>query len=132
MAELSEKQIKQRRNAAKKHGVHAFEARGEKTLEPKKVSRLAELRELVKNERGRQEAREELTARMLLIVDLGFSELGKRVNKGEDVWKGGIIARLATYAAESRRLLDSFKPEDEILDISEVITKAVSEHEENT
>ena len=67
MAELSEKQIKQRRNAAKKHGVHAFEARGEKTLEPKKVSRLAELRELVKNERGRQEAREELTARMLLI-----------------------------------------------------------------
>jgi len=42
---------------------------------------MEELRQLVKSEPGRQEIREELTARMALICDLGFSHLARELTR---------------------------------------------------
>ena len=93
------------------HGIHAFQDNGPNRLQPAQINRLAELRELVKEEPGRQELRQELTARMALICELGFAHLRERTEAGDDIWSSGIIRRLATYVAETRRLLDSFQPE---------------------
>lgn len=93
---------------ARSHGTHSFQQRGEVSLKPHQVNRLAELRQMVIDAPGRTELRQELTARTALLVDLGFAYLMEQVEAGEDIWQGGIIRRLATYIGESRRLLDSF------------------------
>jgi len=77
-------------------------------LPQEKIARLAELREMVASNEGRLEAREELAARCLLIVDLGFSYLAEKHKAGENIWQLDPIKRLQGYIAESRRLLDSF------------------------
>lgn len=121
--ELTEAELEQRRQAARKHGIRAFETRGEDALLPAQITRLAELRLQLRDAPGRMELRQELTARMALIVEIGFAHIAEQRARGEDIWEGGIIKRYGTYAAELRRLLDSFgdKPEqgsaaDEILE----------------
>lgn len=105
--DISSKAVLQRQEAAKKHGIHAFENRGEEALDPAKINRLSKLRRLLAEEPGRNEYRLELTARMALICELGFSHLRAKAEAGEDIWESGVIRRLAGYVAETRRLLES-------------------------
>ena len=94
---------------ARKHGVDSLLNSGpDKLADPTQITRMAELRQLVKTEPGRQEIRAELTARMALLTALGFSYLAQQVEAGADIWSLDVIKRLATYTAETRRLLDSF------------------------
>ncbi|MCI0398228.1 MAG: hypothetical protein L0322_25310 [Chloroflexi bacterium] len=108
---VSEAQLEQRQQAAVKHGIHAFEARGPLALDDGRLSRLAELRQMVRSHPGRMELREELTARTALIVDLAMSELITTHEAGKSIWESPVIKRAGTYLAELRRLLDSFPPE---------------------
>lgn len=94
---------------ALKHGVFAENLTTIERLQPEKINRLVELRQLVKTEPGRLEIREELTARMALIVDLGFSHLAQQQAEGDDIFATAVLKRLQGYVAETRRLLDSFE-----------------------
>lgn len=114
--------------AAEKHGIHTFEARGVTALEPGRLSRLAELRQLVKSQPGRLELREELTARCALIVDIAMSELVKTHEAGDSIWDSPVIKRAGTYLAEMRRLLDSFPPDDADNDVTDQIRRVI-EHD---
>ena len=121
-------------NHARKHGVNSLLNSGpDKLTDPVKITRMAELRQLVKSEPGRQEIRAELTARMALLCDLGFSYLGQQVEveDGADIWSLDVIKRLATYTAETRRLLDSFSAELPVgFDAEHDRIKQVLEHDD--
>jgi hypothetical protein len=108
--------------AAKKHGIYAFEARGPQTLAPEEVESLKELRALVKTEQGREELREEVTARLLVLVLKSFDEMAKK--RGPELWNTPVLARAGTYLAELRRWLETFPPEDrDIIDLDATISK---------
>lgn len=131
---LSKVELEQRRRAARKHGLRAFEARGEASLyDPRKIERLSDLRALVAKESGRLEIRQELTARMGLLVELGFDSLRERYSGDHltpqlkaKLWSDPVIARLATYAALLHRLLNSF-PEDKAPDEAAKILNLIRE-----
>lgn len=113
---------------AKKHGLHAFQERGEASLEPQQISRLAEIRQMVKDTPGRLELRNELTARMSMICELGFAHLAEEAKNGHDIWTSGVIKRLATYVAETRRLLDGYADEVPRGTATEIILQKMREH----
>ena len=101
-----------------------------KLTDATQISRMQELRELVRTDSGRLEARQELTARMLLICEAGFSHLAQQQQDGVDIWAGGIIRRLASYTAESRRLLETFQDNEPRGSASSIIANMV-DHEQN-
>ena len=115
----------QRQQASRKHAVYAFEHRGPEALDPLQVGRLNELRQMLEDSPGRTELRRELTARMALICELGFAHLRQQTENGEDIWQGGIIRRLGSYVAETRRLLDSFEDDVPRGTAAEIISQAV-------
>ena len=121
----SDKTQIQRQQAARSHGIHGIEKRGEDALDPQGVDRLCELRQLLAEESGRKEYRLELTARMALICELGFAHLQQKAEAGEEIWEGGIIRRLATYVAETRRLIATFNDELPPGSAAEIIARAI-------
>ena len=124
---LSAEAKTQRQDAARKHAIYAFESRGVQALDSAQVERLVELRQMLADAPGRTEFRRELTARMALICELGFAHLREQTEVGQDIWQGGIIGRLATYVAETRRLLDSFEDDIPRGTAAELISQAMSE-----
>lgn len=122
---VSSKAFLQRQEAARKHSIHAFESRGEEALNPSKINRLRELRQLLAEDPGRIEYRLELTARMALICELGFAHLKAKADAEEDIWESGVIRRLATYVAETRRLLDSCEDELPRSSATELIAQVI-------
>lgn len=122
MDEKSPNEMTQHQSAARKHGIYAFRDRGPDALiEPQQVSSLAELRELVRTQPGRDALRQEMTARVALICYMGFSELKNWADDGKPIWESPMIRRAATWMAELRRLLDTFPPEKEAIDITEIL-----------
>lgn len=115
-----------------KHGIDSFAAHGDGRLQARQITRLSELRQLVESEPGRMDLRKELTARTMLIVELGYAHLRQQAEKGEDIWAGGVIRRLASYIAETRRLLDSFPGEGRYIDTELIkIQRVIDEHTSN-
>lgn len=109
MTEITEKQRKQRQLAARKHGIRALQERGPGSLvEPEKITRLAELRQLVRTNQGRADLRDEHTARTALIVEIAFSEIAKHVEGGKSLFTSPVIRRASTWWAEFRRCLDGY------------------------
>lgn len=109
---LSDEQLKQRKQAARTHGLYSFENGGPDTLAPAKVERLAELREMVKTHPGREAIRQETTARVALIVEIAFSEMQETAEAGESIFDAGVTQRAATWFAELRRYLDAWPPDE--------------------
>ena len=130
---MTEKKLTHQQEAPRKHGMYAIDGRGEAAVtDPRLIARLRDLRQLARAHEGRQELREELLSRVLLICEIGFSEVQKTVERGESIWDVPPIKRLATYIAEARRLLDSFPKGDEkvvdALTVLDDIRKVVDEH----
>ena len=124
---ITSRVVSQRQQASRSHGIFAFQKRGEDALEPSQIDRLNDLRLLLQNEPGRTELRCELTARMALICYLGFAHLESQAEAGCDIWEGGIIHRLSTYVAETRRLLDSFEQDVPENTAAELIRRALDD-----
>jgi hypothetical protein len=99
------------------HGIYAFEARGPDALAPEKISRLAELRALAATESGRLDLRKELTARLGLLVEMGFSQMRKDAEAGKDIFSSSVIKSFGVFANTFLRSLDNWpkdaeKPKD--------------------
>ena len=94
--------------AGRKHGIDAMIARGSESLPRKKRSRYAELRELAESNPGREEYRIELLAHLMMLLDLGWSELIKIADDGGNVYTSPVVARMGTFVNTTVRLLDSF------------------------
>ena len=106
---------------SRSHGFYAFRDRGEAGLiDPKEVSKLSELRAMVKSDSGRIELKRELAARLGLLAEIGFRSLhdrygGQQARKSSagNMWDDPVIKRLATYLNLYVRVLDSFSGEDD-------------------
>lgn len=110
---LTEKDLQQKQQAARTHGIYAFEERGETALTPPKGAYLAELKQKLATSQGRAEYRVELAAALGTIVQMGFSTMQLEAEKGNDIWKGGVIGKLGTYVNSLARLLDHWPPDVE-------------------
>ncbi len=120
------KKVERARNAgqsSKKHGAYAFESRGEAALSPNEVESLQELRDLVSSESGRQEVREEISARLVIIARKVFFDMEKQMGNPK-WWDAGVVKRGATWIAELRRWLETFHAENES---SRNVTEALEE-----
>lgn len=95
----------------KTHGIHSLEDSGPKTLTPAEIEDLRELRQLVKTEPGRQEIREEIVSRLVIIARKFFGDIATAAHEDRDFWASGVVARGGTYLAELRRWLDTFPPD---------------------
>ena len=100
------------KSIAEKHGVFAVEARGESALAPAEVESLRELREMVRTHPGRQEIREEIVARLVIITRKVFNDM-EQLASSPKWWEAGVVRRGGTYLAELRRWLDTFPTTDD-------------------
>ena len=110
----------------KTHGMRGLEISGPKSLDSAKYDRLSDLRRIVATHPGRQELRQELAARVALLVEIGFHELVKTHEDGKSIWESPVIGRYSTYLAELRRVLETFPADDIPASASDVITQALS------
>ena len=109
---LTDAEHEQRKQAARSHGIYSFRDNGPGTLAPEKVGRLAELREMVKTQPGREQIRQETTARVALITELAYAEMRDAADDGESIFDAPVTARAGTWFAELRRLLDAWPPDE--------------------
>ena len=118
--------------AKRTHGIYAFQDRGEESLEPANIGRLAELRRLVKTYRGRQELRQELFARTMLICDIAYGELRTTSEQGISIMENPVIRIASTWYALANRILDSFPEEDREGLSSDIIQQALDHEQDAT
>ena len=110
--------------ASKKHGAYAFESRGEAALEPAEIASLQELRDLVRTEPGRQDVREEISARLIIVARKVFNDMELQL-ENPNWWDSGVVKRGATWIAELRRWIESFPPEFEAaMNVTEMLENA--------
>lgn len=102
---ITAKELAQRQNAARKHGIEAFEARGEDALEVVQRSRLVELRESAQTRDGVIDMLKERTARAVLIAEMAESWVQQEIEKGVKFDEIGLLKRLGTYQETARRAL---------------------------
>ena len=111
----------------------AVAARGRDALDPAEVQRLEDLRELLATEPGRMEVRQELAARVAIIVERGLQWLG--VHGEEHFAKGtGPLKYLGVYSGLLARLLDNWPELDggeRVIEL-ERIQKVLEDHDGTT
>lgn len=95
------------------HGIYAFADRGEETLTPVRYEYLKELKAKLATNEGRLEYRVELAAAIALICEMGFSQLQEEIREGKNIWDGGVIRILGSYANSLQRMLDNWPPDME-------------------
>ena len=109
------------KHIAEKHGIFAIEARGRTALDPAEVGRLEDLRELLASQPGRMQVRQELAARVVIIVERGFQWL--EANGDAHFAKGtGPLKYLGVYSGLLARLLDNWpNPIEGARDVTELM-----------
>jgi hypothetical protein len=95
-----------------KHRINAFENRGSDALTTPQRAYLIELRKQFSTQPGRMEYREQLTASLAMLCELGFSHLREEAEKGNSVWNSDVTKRLGTYINSLTRLLDNWPKKD--------------------
>jgi hypothetical protein len=125
MAEKGETRLEQQRRAARKHGIRAYEDRGEESLTHPQRSRLAELKDLVQDKQGVVELLKERAARAVLIIEMAEAWVEKEAQEGKTFDEIGVIRRLGTYQETARRalsdLLKALPNDKDILDITDLL-----------
>jgi hypothetical protein len=119
---LTEAGIKQRGNAALKHGMVAYERHGEAMLSDTGRGRLQELKEQFRTEPGRVEYREELAANIAILLELGFSYMREVTEAGGNLWECPPIRIAGVYLNSLIRLLDGWPKEQSLHDITTILT----------
>ena len=118
--------------ASRAHGMYSMEFSGPDALaDPTQITRMAELREILRTQPGRDEVRHELAARLVLMVEMGIASVRERY-EGEHVttaqrakvWKDPVIGVLPRYISALQKALDSLpKLFDEPKNVTEMLDK---------
>jgi hypothetical protein len=93
------------------HGLYSFRDRGPDALTEEKRSRYAELKEQFDSEPGRIEYRKELATHLATMLELGFSDIRARAERGQPIWSSPPVARMGTYVNALIRLQDNWPKE---------------------
>ena len=103
--ELTAKEIAQRQNAARTHGIDAYERRGESALDDPQGKRLETLRLMAQTREGVVEMLKERAARAMLIAEMAEDWVQKELDRGVKFDEIGLLKRLGTYQETARRAL---------------------------
>lgn len=98
-------------HASQKHGLYAFEVRGEAALSEPQRSRYLELRDQFNTTPGREEYRVELAAFIAMMIELAKGDIQARAAKGQSIWTSPPVAKMGTYINTLVRLMDNW-PKD--------------------
>jgi hypothetical protein len=102
---LTAKEIAQRQNAARKHGIEAFQARGDVALDVEMRKRLDSLRIMAQTRDGVIEMFKERAARAMLMAEMAEDWIQHELDKGVKFDEIGLLKRVGTYQETARRAL---------------------------
>ncbi len=102
---VSKAQVKANQKVSRKHGVRAFQTRGEAALDPAQKSHYVEILQKVETREGAVELLKDRTAKAVLMADLGQAWIKLKHDKGEAILEQPIMQRYTTLQAEARRSL---------------------------
>ena len=116
--------------SSQKHGLYSMEFSGPDALmDPAKITRMAELREALRTQPGRDDVRHEMACRLVLMVEMGFDSIRERyeaegVTKKQklQVWKDPIIQVLPRYISAMQKAIDTLP---KLFDIPKNVTDAL-------
>ena len=104
---MTEDAIRERQEASKVHGAYAFQKRGEAALETTGRTRLAELREIVKDRDGVLSLLQEKCADTVLIFELVQSYVAGQVKAGRPLDSIPAVRSLPAFANSMNRALNA-------------------------
>lgn len=97
--------LQQRQRAARKHGIRAYQVRGDESLTPVQRSRLAELFDNTETREGVIQMVRERTTQALLICEMAESWMRSQAELGVAFDKQTLLRRISTYQETARRHL---------------------------
>ena len=106
---------------AVKHGVRAFQARGEQALTSTGRSRHSELRELVQSREGIVELLQQRAADAVMVVEMAISYVAKQTQDGHPLADIPVMRALPAYqnsAVRALHTLADMMPKDKDIDIN--------------
>jgi hypothetical protein len=115
MSKLTDDELRQRQEAARKHGAYAFLTNGEQALDENNRSYLAELRDDVKTREGVLELMKENAAKSKLTADMVLSYIAEEVKAGIPLEEVSVLRALPAFFNTAQRalkdLLENLPPE---------------------
>lgn len=105
MDEKSERELEQRRQAARKHGIYAIQQRGEDAMIPPQRGRFAELREQLSDRDGVITAMIDQAAKMLVMVEAAQSYVANQAKAGKPLEDITLLTRLPAFWNSTNRAL---------------------------
>ena len=120
---------------AVKHGVFAFERRGEAALSTEQRGKYAELQDQLATRRGAMEALREQATQTMLLALIAQSYVVEQKQAGKSLDDIALLRSLPAFWNSANRALktylDIMPKEENRLNLGETITKAVELHEQN-
>lgn len=108
---LTDKELEQRKQAARTHGVYAVQAHGEKALEGADRSYLVELREKVQNREGVMDLAREQAAKAVLLAELLTSYVIEEHKAGVPLEEINALRALPAFYNSAQRALKNLLDE---------------------
>ncbi len=123
---MSEEELTQRQEAAKKHGAYAYQARGTPALEPNKRGRLAELAELASERAGLISLLQERVTRSIMMCEIIESYIVQEKQSGRSLADIPILGKLPAYQNSAQRAIASLisllpKSNEDALDAKNIL-----------
>jgi hypothetical protein len=105
MSKLSEEELKQRKEAARKHGAYAVMAHGESALDEQGRSYLSEIREKVQTREGVLELMQSRAATAVLVADMVTSFVTEEAKAGIPLEEINALRSLPAFYNSAQRSL---------------------------
>ena len=131
---MSQEELQQRQQAARKHGAYAFQARGEVALDQPQRSRLQELKDQVQNRDGVLELMQERAANSVMVTELVMSHVAREVKQGKPLAQITILRALPAFMNTAQRALKDLireMPEGEGVSDVDTVLQAVRRGKED-
>lgn len=106
--EMTEAEIEQRHKSNLKHGVSAFQARGEAALKPEQRSTYAILREQISSGEGTVEALKEQAAQTMMLAQIAQSYVVSEYQKKKNLDDIPLLSRLPLFWNSANRAMKTY------------------------
>ena len=129
---LTEKNLKQKQGAARKHGAYAIRDRGPAAMTPKQRSMRAELIEQLETKGGVITALRDQAVDLLVLCGVAQSFVIEKHQAGKPLDEIKLLTALPRFFNSTSRALkvylDAMPDDSEVLDLAEHVTQAMNKN----
>ena len=100
---LTEKELKQRQDAAKKHGIYSYRDRGSQALDPQGRSRLQEISEQMRSRQGVEAMLQERASHAVMLVELATAYVAEQHEAGTPLDQIAVFKSLPAFMNSAHR-----------------------------